>query len=656
MQRIGLLLLALFFLSTTESVFAQSVKSYLKAGDKAFEEQDYNAALFHYQGALAIEPDNVDLQYKYAEVARLFYAYEIAEEYYRKLETSTDVKTFPLLKFRMATVLKNQGYYEDAKDYYRKFINSQTGGKGEFLDQAKAELKTCTWAAKKVKEASELIELEHLEKEVNTPYSEFGPLQMGDTLYYTSFRYEDKNDKSDPPKRLSKVLYSLNASKGKTMRRKFNEEGKLTAHMTLNRDQNRLYYTICTYKESGGIHCKLFYREKDKRGRWAITAKALPAEINSEKYTNTHPSIGYDSIRQKELLYFVSDRENGKGGLDIWFCEMDGKKFGKPQNLESINTEKDDITPFYHTATQTLYFSSEGYQNMGGHDIYSALQDSLTFAEPEHLPFPINGSYNDVYYTLAPDAKTAHFSSNRIGSFYLDKANKACCNDIYKVRYLELPPEPDPVVINPPVTTVVTPMPPKEPTSLEEFLPLTLYFDNDEPDRRTRKTTTKKDYQETYERYYGRKYEYISEYVSPLEDEDQVTEAEEFVEDFFEDEVKKGFNRLNRFSDILLVALKEGQTVEIFLRGFTSPRAQSNYNLALSKRRISCLRNHFESYQKGIFAEYIKSGQLVISESPFGETTASTAISDELEDLRNSVYSPSAAVERRVEIVEIKRN
>lgn len=655
MQRTGFLFLALAFTLCGSTLSAQSVKAYLKAGDKAFAAQDYNAALFHYQGALTIEPDNHELQYKYAEVARLFHAYEIAEEYYRELERQTDVKTFPLLKFRIATVLKNQGYYDDARTYYAKFISSQTSGKGEFLDQAKAEMEACTWAARKVKEASELIELEHLDKQINTPYSEFGPYLQGDTLYYTSYRYEDKNDKSDPPKRLSKVLYSLQEQKGKTMRRKFNEEEKLTAHLAFNLDQSRVYYNICTYQEAGGIHCKLYYREKDKRDRWSMTPTELPAEINSEKYTNTHPSIGYDSIRQKEILYFVSDRENGRGGLDIWFCEIDGNTFGKPQNLEALNTPQDDITPFYHTASQTLYFSSNGYQNMGGHDIYAALQDSLSFAAPEHLPFPINGSYNDVYYTLSPDTKTAFFSSNRLGSFYLDQSNKACCNDIYKVRYLDLPPEPAPVSTTPPVTADIPPQP-KVPTSLEEFLPLTLYFDNDEPDRRTRRTTTKKDYQDTYEAYYGRKYEYMEEYARPLENEDQEIEAEQFVEAFFEEEVKKGYHRLNRFSEILLIALQEGQTVEIFLRGFTSPRAQSNYNLALSQRRISCIRNHFDTFQNGVFQSYMQAGQLVLTEAPFGETQANATISDELEDLRNSIYSPSAAIERRVEIVEIKRN
>jgi hypothetical protein len=63
---------------------------------------------------------------------------------------------------------------------------------------------------------------------------------------------------------------------------------------------------------------------------------------------------------------------------------------------------------------------------------------------------------------------------------------------------------------------------------------------------------------------------------------------------------------------------------------------------------------HFDSWREGIFATYIASGQLVISEVSFGETQAATGVADALEDERASIYSPAAARERRVEIVEVK--
>ena len=62
---------------------------------------------------------------------------------------------------------------------------------------------------------------------------------------------------------------------------------------------------------------------------------------------------------------------------------------------------------------------------------------------------------------------------------------------------------------------------------------------------------------------------------------------------------------------------------------------------------------NWEKYEQGIFQKYLRTKQLIISEKSFGETTASSNISDDLNDRRNSVYSVPAAKERRVEIIEI---
>ena len=118
--------------------------------------------------------------------------------------------------------------------------------------------------------------------------------------------------------------------------------------------------------------------------------------------------------------------------------------------------------------------------------------------------------------------------------------------------------------------------------------------------------------------------------------------------------MEKGNDFLGKFSQILLKRLEQGDTVEIFMKGYTSPRAKRDYNLALSKRRISSVRNHFRTYQNEIFLPFLDSGQLMLSERPLGEAEAANTISDALDDLRNSIYHPDAARERRVEIVEIR--
>ena len=83
--------------------------------------------------------------------------------------------------------------------------------------------------------------------------------------------------------------------------------------------------------------------------------------------------LAYSSHFNKDVLYFVSDREGGKGKMDIWYSIIDKNgSYTHPQNLVTINTAEDDITPNFHSSSNTFYFSSNGYLSMGGFDIYSS--------------------------------------------------------------------------------------------------------------------------------------------------------------------------------------------------------------------------------------------------------------------------------------------
>jgi outer membrane protein OmpA-like peptidoglycan-associated protein len=103
----------------------------------------------------------------------------------------------------------------------------------------------------------------------------------------------------------------------------------------------------------------------------------------------------------------------------------------------------------------------------------------------------------------------------------------------------------------------------------------------------------------------------------------------------------------------LIIILEEGHEIDIFLKGYASPRAKTDYNQLLSSRRVTSVRNEFDRYSGQVFHDYISGGEFQIKEIPFGESKASSDVSDDLLDTRNSVYSLKAAYERRVEILEI---
>lgn len=636
-------------------VSGQSFQAFKKAGDQAFQTKDYNAAMHYYKQALDKKAQDVDVNFQYANAALAFSSYEIAEKYFLKVIKLDKEHLFPETHFKLGLIYKTTEQYEKAVEHFNQFLNAQP--QGEVKEKTVKHIAACGRALEWNQEMVD-TDVVHLGRSINTAYSEFGALKRGDTLYYSSFRFNNKEDKMNPPRKVAKTLVSVRKGRGRLLR-KFNVDGKHTVHAALSLDGNRIYYNVCDYGKGLEIKCALFYKEKDSRGRWKKTGKALPDTINLKGYTATQPSIGFDTISKKEVLFFASDRPGGKGAMDIWKTVIENKKsFSDPEPVLIINTADNEITPFFENVEQRLFFSSDRPESMGGYDIfffdYQKNEEKVQQVKP-----PLNSGYNDIYFSKNEDGETGYISSNRPGTFYLDKSSKACCNDIY--FYQPKPPEPEAdstTLVQTPVDPVPVPEPNEEPSiekvpeTLQDFLPLALFFDNDEPDKRTRRTVTRKNYDDTFWKYFRKKQLFMESFAEPLE-EDQKEEAGWLVETFFEREVKKGYDHLMLFSDILLERLKKGEEVEIFIKGFTSPRAQSDYNLALGKRRVSCLKNHFNDYQAGVFRKYMESGALKITERSFGETSAASGISDALEDLRNSVYSPAASKERRVEIVEI---
>jgi hypothetical protein len=190
--------------------------------------------------------------------------------------------------------------------------------------------------------------------------------------------------------------------------------------------------------------------------------------------------------------------------------------------------------------------------------------------------------------------------------------------------------------------------------NLEDFLPLAIYFDNDQPDPKTQRGTTNLRYLQTYTPYYASKERFKRKYARGVnKEEDARLEME--IERFFEDSLRKTKEEFESFLNILHQYLDEGLEFKIFLKGYTSPLASDAYNYQLGQRRIKTIQNEFAAFRDGVLKKYFDSGALEVEEKSFGEETAPPNVSDSPADTRRSIYSPEASVERRVEIIEIEK-
>ncbi len=664
--------------------YAQSKRAFERAGDRAFKVQDFATAFTHYGSALGKSPDDTELLWKYAESAWRFNAYSVAEKAYRHLvQQPVAQKRYPQLLYRLGELSKMQGKYADAIRYFDEYRSKETNQQSPLLAKSHIEEAGCTWAMEQAS-SDPAIKVTHLDKKVNSPYSDFAAFVMGDTLYFSSYRFEKRE--GDEKKRLTRLMMSVGGRMAREPLRGIPAgDSAHVAHMAFTPTGDFLVFNYCKNVTANDIRCELWLTVKDIKGRWTKPQR-LPEPINQKGYTATQPSISEDPKTGDLRLWFASDRPGGKGGLDIWSVSLDTfwfcpcnrpfnaikpqklPEFATPQPLAAVNTPENDVTPFYHANSGQIYFGSDGWPGMGGYDVFRYDLARKIPTPPENLGTAINSNYNDLYFSLLPNGQKGYLSSNRPGSFYLDERNKTCCNDIFEVS-LPAPAPPKPKepeleittpnlatknIIEPkgPPLPLPLPMVPKQP-EFADFIGLPLYFDNDEPDKRTRRTVTSKTYEETALDYLGRQDEYRQNFSSGLPAK-SVDPAVEQIDQFFDTEVRLGYDRLGELCGLLLDQMQDGKSVEIVIKGFTSPRAQSDYNLNLGKRRISSVRNHVAQWADGVLLPYIQSGKLRISEASFGETTARAGLSDDLRDERNSVYHPDAARERRVEIVEIK--
>ena len=173
--------------------------------------------------------------------------------------------------------------------------------------------------------------------------------------------------------------------------------------------------------------------------------------------------------------------------------------------------------------------------------------------------------------------------------------------------------------------------------------PITLYFDNDQPDPRTVKETTDKQYMDLYESYKNKKNEYQQKSTN--------ADAKAAVANFFDNEVYGGKDRLDKITKALVKVIKKGKHVSFNISGFASPLANSEYNKHLSARRIESVLNYMKQAEGGYLAPYIngeKSG-LTIYKNPSGEVKDNSD-----NNAVQGVYGITAAKDRRIVIDNIQ--
>jgi OOP family OmpA-OmpF porin len=472
-------LVILFLFAFSVSVFSQTKREWMGYGDVAFKNEDYKSAISYYLKVLD-KSTSVDLVYPYtpkpyikprkiskdslaalekdtlrrispvspmeqyvthqiADAYRLNHDYENAEVWFKKSVANNPID-YPYERFWYGDALMKNKKYPAALLEFDRVMTEAEKKDSTYFKLAQVKTAGC-YLATDTSYAKKEILIKEMDSVFNAGTSSFAVNYYGDasTVQFTSGR--STNTVADPKKDADKAKYTADIYVLKNTNAGWSElkkvDGPADTEMNegagfLTLDKANYYFTrwSLTNKNECGIYLSKLFNEK-----W-LPAEKLNDNINLEGYKSMQPALSPDG----SILYFSSNRPGGYGKMDLWYVNIneEGKPAGKPVNMGKLfNTAEDEVTPFFHYYTSTLYFSSNGLAGYGGLDVFkSSFNSDSLWSAPKNMGTPVNSSKDDAYFIMERSQRQGFVTSDRS-----DRKDCADCGGTcYKVFALDKEP------------------------------------------------------------------------------------------------------------------------------------------------------------------------------------------------------------------------
>ena len=398
----------------TVSASKKAMKEFKKAKEKA-SKRNFEEAILYGKNAIKIAPDFVDAYILVAECYSVTRNCEHSCQYYKKvveLDKEIPIKIYLSVAYEFMSC----GHPAQAAKYFELYFHKRPNDKSAGVQNS---YELCLWRAKMMRD-SLTIKPQNMGKNVNSAWSEYLPTLTADEseLIFTVRRPADSKTICPEGKVCveEEDFYVSKKVNGEWEKRRPLGKPINTGHnegaQCISPDGKYLIFTGC-HRNDGKGSCDLYWSKRI--GDVWSKPRNFGAPVNT-KYWETQPTFGADG----KTILFVSNRPGGIGGMDIWQTTMiEEGVFSEPINLgPTINTMRDEDSPFLHPNGVTLYFTSTGHQGMGGKDIfYSTLQENETWSEPINMGYPINTHDDEFGLIVNAKGDKAFFSSSKEGGF-----------------------------------------------------------------------------------------------------------------------------------------------------------------------------------------------------------------------------------------------
>jgi len=424
-------------------VQAQFAYDYQRAANDYYAKGDYHSATVYYEKYLkdgkgkdgpTYDPYTVQKMSKQEKAAMLSKqqsVYNLAESYrllnfhvkaepHYKEAIGFDKSAFPLAKFRYATTVRSLQKFEEAEKYFKEFLAEYTLD-DIFRETAQREVNNIDFIRSQLSRGDiSLFTVKKAASQINTTGASYAPVLLNNVFLFTSTRPDSNAVKNN--------VYINRIYSGDVKGGEIENIERITipqandvhqGSVAFSASGNIMYLTRWTI--SGNQKKTAIYSSRKNGNGWDEPLM-LDAIINTPGANTQQPFV------DGNILYYASDKAGSLGGFDLWYATLDvAGTPSNPQNLGSaINTRYDEQAPYYHKASGTLVFSTNGRVGMGGYDFFYSKGSAGSWAAPVNFGYPVNSVKDDIYFaskgTERNILENIYFSSDR---------SAECCLELF---------------------------------------------------------------------------------------------------------------------------------------------------------------------------------------------------------------------------------
>jgi hypothetical protein len=420
----------IFVFSTlvSHTILAQEKIDPTEDAPKQYDAKNYKSALRGYSELIKKDENNPEYNLRIAvcmlktNVVKTT-AYTYLEKYFNSGKANNEYY------LDLANAYHYALKFDKAITAFNKFIELNPKKKNE-IEIAQLGIAQCNNAKELIKNPLK-VSFENLGKKVNSEFADYYPFLPTNESFvvFTTRRPGNTGGVLDPDGFYTSEMYisewkNSSWTKAKGVNAKLNTEYDEEV-VGLSSDGKQMLVYIDHEDTYGDIYISEF--EKSGFGLAADLGKV----INTNKVESA-ASISPDG----NTLVYASFRSDGKGSSDLWMSKKlpDGT-WGKPVNIDELNTPYGEDFPRIKADGNAIIFASQGFNSMGGFDIFEAEWDSLAqrFKEPVNIGYPINTPEDNMTICFMENGCSAYVSSVRedgIGDF-----------DLYRVVFEDVAPK-----------------------------------------------------------------------------------------------------------------------------------------------------------------------------------------------------------------------